>query len=123
MSPSRAAAGTLVKAAFWIPLGVCAAVACTPTPTGVVADLSGAVAHATAFFYLALALSFAHFRRGPLLAVAVWLFAFGVLLEVAQLLFVSGRSGELLDLAIDAVGIVLGCGVYAWLVGFKVAVA
>ena len=72
------------------------------------------------FFYLALALSFAHFRRGPLLGVALWLFAFGVALEVAQL-FVSGRSGEFSDLAIDAAGIGFGCVVYAWLLDFKVA--
>ena len=112
-----------VKAAFWIPLGICTAIACTPSPTGVVADLSGIFAHAVAFAYLALALSFAHFRRGPLLAVAVWLFAFGVALEVAQLLFVAGRSGEFVDLAVDAVGIGLGCGLYAWLENGKVAVA
>ena len=88
-----------------------------------VADLSGVVAHAAAFFYLALALCFAHYRRGPLLDVALWLLAFGVLLELAQLLFVSGRSGELLDLVIDAAGIGLGCAVYAWLMNFRVALA
>ncbi len=88
-----------------------------------VADLSGVVAHAAAFFYLALALCFAHFRHGPLLDVALWLLAFGVLLEVAQMLFVAGRSGELLDLAIDSAGIGLGCAVYAWLVDFRVSLA
>ena len=112
-----------VKAAFWIPLAICTAVACTPSPAGVVADLSGVVAHAAAFFYLTLALCFAHFRRGPLLDVALWLLAFGVLLELAQLLFVAGRSGELVDLVINGAGIGLGCAVYAWLLGFKVAVA
>ena len=123
MTTSRVGTGVLVKVAFWIPLVICAAVACTPSPAGMVANLSGVVAHAAAFFYLALALCFAHFRRGPLLAAAVWLFAFGVLIEVAQLLFVAGRSGEFVDLAVDAVGIGLGCAVYAWLVGFKVAAA
>ena len=58
-----------------------------------------------------------------LLDAALWLLAFGVLLEVAQLLFVAGRSGELLDLAIDSAGIGLGCAVYAWLMNFKVAVS
>ena len=110
----------VVKAAFWIPLAICTAVACTPSPAGVLAGLSGVVAHTVAFFYLALALCFAHFRRGPLLGAALWLFAFGVLLEVAQL-FVSGRSGEFSDLAIDAAGIGFGCVVYAWLLDFKVA--
>ena len=116
----RSPARLFVKAAFWIPLAICSAVACTPSPGGVVADLSGVVAHAAAFFYLALALCFAHFRGGPLLDVALWLLAFGVLLELAQLLFVAGRSGELLDLAIDGAGIALGCGVYAWLMNFNV---
>ena len=110
----------VVKAAFWIPLAICTAVACTPSPAGVLAGLSGVAAHTVAFVYLALALSFAHFRRGPLLGVALWLFAFGVVLEVAQL-FVSGRSGEFADLAIDAAGIGFGCVVYAWLLDFKVA--
>ena len=110
--------GALVKGAFWVPLAICAAVACTPSPTGMVADLSGVVAHAAAFCYLALALCFAHFRRGPLLDVVVWLFAFGVLVEVAQLLFVAGRSGELLDLALNAVGIGIGCAVYIWFARF-----
>ncbi|MCY4014749.1 MAG: VanZ family protein [Gammaproteobacteria bacterium] len=115
------ARSVFVKAAFWIPLAICSAVACTPSP--MVADLSGVVAHAAAFFYLTLALCFAHFRRGPLLDPAIWLLAFGVLLELAQLLFVAGRSGELLDLVIDGAGIGLGCAVYAWLVDFKVAFA
>ena len=113
MAVSRA--GALVKAAFWIPLAVCMAVACTPSPTGIVADLSGVTAHALAFFYLSLALCFAHYPRGPVLAVAVWLLAFGVLLEIVQLLFVVGRSGKFVDLLSDAVGIGLGCAAYALL--------
>ena len=83
------------------------------------ADLSGVLAHAFAFFYLALALCFAHFPRGPILAAAVWLLAYGGLLELIQHLFVVDRSGEFVDLAIDAAGIGLGCVAYMWFVKSK----
>ena len=102
----------IVLAAFWIPLGICAWVACTPNPpAGLLASLSGMVAHAAAFTYLAVALACAHFPRGSLLHMATWLFAFGVLVEVAQL-FVDGRSGQFIDLAYDASGIALGAAAY-----------
>jgi len=48
--------------------------------------------------------------------VGLWRLAFGVLIEVAQT-FIDGRSGELLDVAVDAVGIAIGCVAYriwAW---------
>ena len=101
----------LVKVAFWIPLGVCTAVAFTANPTGIAADLSGMFAHAAAFTYLAIALCVAHFRTGSVLAAAVWMLAFGVAIEVGQT-FIPGRGGELLDVAIDAVGILVGCLAY-----------
>jgi len=81
-----------------------------------VASLSGVTAHSIAFAYLAAALFAAHFRSGPTVAVVLWLLAFGVLIEVAQT-FIDGRSGELLDVAVDAVGIAIGCVAYriwAW---------
>lgn len=146
-----------VLAAFWVPLAICMAVAITPDPIGVVAGLSGWIAHICAFAYLTAALFQAHFRwhRGSSSAAAVastlagasssssssdvspataadsagrttgdsdasasparcvfaavlWMLAFGVVIEVAQL-FVAGRSGELADLLPDAAGITLGC--------------
>lgn len=158
-----------VLAAFWVPLAICMAVAVTPDPIGVVASLSGEIAHICAFAYLTAALFPAHFRwrrpglatrsvaqllptgrgaarnaavgaSGPagasdasparpaesgspaasdtdassasparsVLAAALWMLAFGVVIEVAQL-FVAGRSGELADLLPDAAGIALGC--------------
>ena len=51
-----------------------------------------------------------------MLAVALWMLALGVVVEVVQLLFVSGRSGELGDLGVDAVGIAAGCATYFGLV-------
>ena len=108
------AAKAFVKAAFWLPLGLCAVVAFTADPTGVAASLSGVVAHGAAFAYLAVALFAAHFRSGAVLPVVLWLLAFGVMIEVGQT-FVPGRTGELPDVVVDAVGIAAGCIVYrAW---------
>lgn len=110
----------LVLAAFWIPLTICLLLACTPNPQGLAARFTGAAAHVAAFAYLAAALFRAHFD-GPgdqamrILAVALWMLAFGVVIEVAQLLLVAGRSGELADLVMDAAGIAAGTALYfAW---------
>lgn len=49
-------------------------------------------------------------------AAVLWMLAFGVAIEVAQL-FVAGRSGDLADLLPDGVGIAIGCAVqsgWAW---------
>ena len=125
------AIGVVVKAAFWIPLVFCATVAFTANPTDFTASLSGAVAHAAAFAYLAIALFAAHFRTGrwglgpdaaphgeafggATLAVVLWMLAFGVMIEVGQT-FVDGRSGEIFDVIVDATGIAAGCVAYrAW---------
>lgn len=107
----------LVLAAFWVPLTICVGVAVTPDPTGMVASLSGVIAHIFAFAYLTAALFQAHFpwNRGGLAtpaqcvwAAVLWMLAFGVAIEVAQL-FVAGRSGDLADLVPDSVGIAIGC--------------
>lgn len=103
-----------VKAAFWIPLGICTAVAFTANPTGIAAELSGMLAHAAAFTYLAITLCLAHFRTGPVLAAALWMLAFGVMIEVGQT-FIPGRGGDLLDVAIDGAGIIVGCLAYRYL--------
>lgn len=108
-----------VLAAFWIPMALCMIVAWTPDPrSGLAASASGVVAHLAAFAYLSAALCRAHFdaasdARLRLFAVALWMFAFGVVIEVVQMLFVSGRSGDLGDLATDAAGIVAGCAIYS----------
>ena len=102
--------------AFWIPLALCAAAALSANPSGAAASLSGGTAHSIAFAYLATALFAAHFRTGPTVAVVLWLLAFGVLIEVGQT-FIDGRSGELLDVAVDGFGIAIGCVAYrmwAW---------
>lgn len=145
-------------AAFWVPLTICVAVAVTPDPTGMVASLSGMIAHIFAFAYLTVALFQAYFpwNRGASIApsagrafakdgggaspavpaqpdghaaandnaspaecvwaAVLWMLAFGVAIEVAQL-FVAGRSGNLADLLPDGVGIAIGCAAqsgWAW---------
>lgn len=135
-----------VLAAFWVPLLICTSVAVTPDPTGMVASLSGQIAHILAFAYLTTALFQAHFRwrraappaervlasettdgdRAPVgsaeaaassgvaspaqcvLAAVLWMLAFGVSIEVAQI-FVAGRNGTLADLLFNGVGIAIGC--------------
>ena len=118
----------LVRGAFWVPLAVCMAVAFSPAPTGVVAHFTGALMHGAAFAYLTLALFRAHFPttgrggRGEarrFVAVALWLFAFGVFIEVVQV-FLAGRDGELADLLPDAAGIAAGCGLQGgWTRGLR----
>ncbi len=112
------------RVAFWVPLVLCMGVAFTPEPAGVAASLSGALAHVAAFAYLTMALFLAHYPSGrPVLAVALWLAAFGVLIEIVQLLFVAGRSGQLADVVVNAGGIALGYLAYAAWRRLKVALA
>lgn len=123
----------LALAAFWVPLHICLAVAVTPDPTGSVATLSGHVVHGAAFAYLTLALLHAHFpwsearrdepnpwsRSAAWLTVAaiLWIFAFGVVIEVMQI-FIAGRSGDLADLLSNAAGIAVGCALYGGWIRF-----
>lgn len=127
----------LALAAFWVPLHICLAVAVTPDPTGSVATLSGHVVHGAAFAYLTLALLHAHFpwseagRDEPnprsrsasrpvawlTVAATLWIFAFGVVIEVMQT-FIAGRSGDLADLLSNAAGIVVGCALYGGWIRF-----
>ncbi len=102
----------LQRLAFWIPLAISIAVAWTPNPAGLVASMAGSVAHIAAAAYLAFALSLAHFRWGPWLAVAAWMMVWGVTIELVQL-FVDGRGAQLTDLAADALGIAIGCAAFA----------
>ena len=114
-----------LKAAFWVALALCLYLAFTPHPPRVAVEIGDVLAHLTAFAYLTVALFVAHFpasnpnapageARYRALAVALWMFAVGVHIEVGQL-FVAGRSSQFADLGVDAAGIALGCAVYrAW---------
>lgn len=115
----RVPASLIRRAAFWVPALICFAVAATPNPGGdsnptlslVLHTLSGYLVHLLAFTYLALTLCIAHFRRGDWLAVLAWLTAYGVLIEIMQF-FAPGRDAQLNDIAVNALGIVLGLFAY-----------
>ena len=114
-----------LKAAFWVSLALCLSVALTPHPPKVAVQFGDVLAHLAAFSYLTVALFAAHFPASNagtsagdtpyrMLAVALWMFAVGVLIEIGQL-FVAGRSSEFADLGVDAAGIALGCAIHrAW---------
>lgn len=118
----------VVLAAFWIPLAICVIVACSPETAVPGPRIGGTLAHVAAFTYLAWVLFPAHFPAIPaadsagssdtrrFLAVALWMLAFGVVIEVLQV-FVAGRHGTAMDLLPDAAGIALGCAAYASLRG------
>lgn len=115
----------VVLAAFWIPLAICVVVACSPETAAPRLRIGGTLAHIAAFTYLAWALFPAHFPATPatgssearrFLAVALWMLAFGVVIEVLQV-FVAGRYGTAMDLLPDAAGIALGCAAYRGLRG------
>lgn len=120
---------SVLATAFWVPLAICTALALVPktfyatvSPLVGGAEPSGTGLHLLAFSYLSTALFAAHFQRGPLLAVVLWMLAFGVAIEVAQL-FIEGRSSNFGDIAVDAGGIALGAAIYCALARFKVALA
>ena len=119
---TRLAHWIALKAAFWVALALCLYLAFTPHPPRVAVEIGEVLAHLTAFAYLTVALFVAHFptsnpdapaseARYRALAVALWMFAVGVLIEVGQL-FVAGRSSQFTDLGVDAAGIALGCAAY-----------
>ena len=119
--PTHWAGWIAAKVAFWAGLILCLYAAFTPNPPQIAAELGDVIAHLAAFAYLTVALFAAHFpTSGPgrapyrALAVALWMAAVGVHIEIGQL-FVAGRSSEFADLGVDAAGIVVGCVVYrAW---------
>ncbi len=62
--------------------------------------------HALAFGFLTVSLGVAHYRggwRGP----ALWMIAYGIVIEGLQL-WIPERAAEALDLLLDGVGIALG---------------
>lgn len=98
---------------FWFGVGVLmalvVAVVCL-MPGGKVPDLPGVsdkVEHFVAFTLLSFWFSSILVRRDFFWMVLV-LLAFGVLIEVAQELMRRGREGEVLDVAADAGGIIVG---------------
>jgi VanZ family protein len=100
-------AGRLLKAVFYLSLGVGCYLAFVPTlPDISVFRMSDVVLHACGFAYLTFALMLAHPELTPIRA-AVWMISYGVAIEIVQY-FVPERSAELKDLLMDATGLVVG---------------
>jgi len=103
-------AGAAFQAAFWLPLVICTWLALTPAPPEALFRVGDFVLHAGAFAYLAFASRLA-FPAAAWPYVVLWLLAFGAGIELLQ--GIGGqRSAEWADLAVDAVGIVLGLLLY-----------
>ena len=109
MSSQHAAdrlAGPCLALAFWLPLVACTWLALTPSPPEPVFRVSDVVLHGAAFGYLTFALGLAYDRLHGA-AVAGWMLAYGVLIELLQS-FEPARSAELKDLLVDTAGILAG---------------
>lgn len=74
------------------------------------------VAHMTEYAILGIAVSFSLFvygnRRGKLVLLNVMICVFYALTDEIHQLYVAGRSGQLLDVAIDGCGALIGCFVF-----------
>ena len=89
-------------------LGVVSVAALAPGGDAPSLGVGDKVDHLLAFVALAVAAVLSgHAARRPVARVAAGLLAYGALIEVAQTR-VPGRQGDLIDLAIDAAGILLG---------------
>lgn len=104
------AVSALCLAAFWLSLGVCTWLALAPAPPDAIMRISDVVQHGAAFAWLAFALRLASPRRTPV-AVAGWMFGYGLLIEVVQAAG-GARVGEFSDLAVDVAGIAIGLVAY-----------
>ncbi len=98
----------VLVAGFWIPLVFCTYMALSPSPLPTPPQVTDVLLHAAAFTYLSAALAYAHLPY-RLSLVAVWMFAYGIAIELVQAL-IAERSAEFKDLVMDVVGITLGLG-------------
>lgn len=107
----EALAPLLLKVAFWVPLALATAAALLPAGAPMPFAVSDVLLHAFAFTYLTAALGVAHFPSRRYLVVALWMFGYGVALELIQSQ-IPPRSAEIKDVLVDVVGIAFGLG--AW---------
>jgi VanZ family protein len=105
----------LIVAGFWIPFAFTTYAAFAPEGVPMPFRVSDILLHAAAFTYLTAALWFAHHPSDRGWKPAAWLMAYGIAIELIQS-FEPTRSAEFKDLAVDAIGILAGIGVYRWLV-------
>ena len=105
----------LIVFGFWFPFAVASYAAFAPGGVPMPFQISDIVLHAFAFTYLTAALWFAHYSNHLGWNPAVWMMAYGTSIELIQS-FEATRSAEIKDLIVDAIGILLGLGVYRWIV-------
>jgi VanZ family protein len=105
----------LIVVGFWVPFAFTTYAAFAPSGVPLPFAVSDIVLHACAFTYLTAALWFAHHSADRGWKPALWMMAYGIAIELIQS-FEPTRDAELKDLVVDAVGILLGLGVYRWIV-------
>ena len=111
MAPPR----WLILAAFWMPFAGIAYAAFAPEGIPMPFRISDIVLHGGAFMYLTAALWFAHYATDGGVKPAAWMMAYGIGIEAIQS-FEPTRSAEFKDLLVDAIGILLGLGLYRFVV-------
>lgn len=99
---------------FWIPFVFTTFAAFAPHGVPLPFEVSDIILHSLAFTYLTAALWIAHYDGQPGWKSAVWMFAYGVFIEAVQY-FEPARSAELKDVCVDVIGILLGMGLYRFL--------
>jgi len=112
----------LLRCGFWIPLAIATYAAFAPEGLPTPFRISDIVLHAFAFTYLTATLWLVHYAGAAWWKSALWMFGYGVLIELVQSLEPT-RTAELKDLAVDVGGIALGLGLYRVVVSRVVAPA
>ena len=111
MAPPR----WLILTGFWVPFAFINYAAFAPEGVTMPFRVSDIVLHAGAFTYLTAALWFAHYATNSGIKPAMWMVGYGVGIELIQS-FEPTRSAEFKDLLVDAIGILLGLGLYRFVV-------
>jgi len=111
MAPPR----WLILVGFWMPFVGITYAAFAPEGIPMPFRISDIVLHAGAFTYLTAALWFAHHATDSGWKPAAWMMAYGIGIELIQS-FEPTRSAEFKDLLVDAIGILLGLGLYRFVV-------
>jgi VanZ family protein len=97
----------VVQLGFWLALAVASAAALLPGGLPLPIDTTDVVLHSFAFTVLTAALGLGFYEPARWAMPVRWMALYGLALELAQS-FLPGRTAELKDLAVDAVGIALG---------------
>jgi VanZ family protein len=105
----------LILVAFWVPFAGISYAAFAPHGVPMPFQVSDIILHVGAFTYLTAALWFAHHPTDTGVKPAAWMLLYGVGIEVIQS-FEAARSAEFKDLAVDVIGILLGLGLYRFVV-------